>query len=162
MCRVRHSQDSGFADRRGAPPAPPACLPACLRACLRNDPGRASARCRNRPVAYRRQGCRPGAVGVLLTGQDEEHRHGGRRRQEDQVDPCDPTHEVHVSEPGLVVVDIAAADDQTAFAFQTVLASVWATTAVERTSRGPGQPGEGCATSTCASNPEPCRVRRDD
>ncbi|MGW3633791.1 DUF6207 family protein [Streptomyces sp. NPDC005122] len=26
-------------------------------------------------------------------------------------------NEVHVSEPGLVVVDVAAADDQTAFAF---------------------------------------------
>ncbi|MFI2764776.1 DUF6207 family protein [Streptomyces echinatus] len=50
-------------------------------------------------------------------------------------------HEVHVSEPGLVVVDIAAADDQTAFAFHTALASMWATTAVERTTRNPGQPG---------------------
>ncbi|MES9524139.1 DUF6207 family protein [Streptomyces capoamus] len=50
-------------------------------------------------------------------------------------------HEVHVSEPGLVVVDIAAADDQTAFAFHEALALVWATTAVERTNRDPGQPG---------------------
>ncbi|QTD95728.1 DUF6207 family protein [Streptomyces cyanogenus] len=49
--------------------------------------------------------------------------------------------EVHVSEPGLVVVDIAAADDQTAFAFHSALASMWATTAVERTRRDPGQPG---------------------
>ncbi|MGV9351246.1 DUF6207 family protein [Streptomyces spiralis] len=53
----------------------------------------------------------------------------------------DVINEVHVSEPGLVVVDVAAADDQTAFAFHATLASMWATTAVERTSRDPGQPG---------------------
>ncbi|MER7680281.1 DUF6207 family protein [Streptomyces sp. NPDC096934] len=50
-------------------------------------------------------------------------------------------NEVHVSEPGLVVVDVAAADDQTAFAFQTTLSSMWAATSVERTTRDPGQPG---------------------
>lgn len=50
-------------------------------------------------------------------------------------------NEVHVSEPGLVVVDVAAADDQTAFAFQTALATMWAATPVERTTRDPGQPG---------------------
>ena len=32
-------------------------------------------------------------------------------------------NEVHVSEPGLVVVDVAAADDETAFAFHTALAA---------------------------------------
>nr|BFD88594.1 DUF6207 family protein [Streptomyces sp. Xyl84] len=53
----------------------------------------------------------------------------------------DVINEVHVSEPGLVVVDVAAADDQTAFAFQSALASMWATTLVERTTRDPGQPG---------------------
>ncbi|MET9127114.1 DUF6207 family protein [Streptomyces sp. NPDC004528] len=40
----------------------------------------------------------------------------------------------------LVVVDVAAADDQTAFAFQEVLAAMWAATSVERTVRDPGQP----------------------
>ncbi|MGW1291104.1 DUF6207 family protein [Streptomyces sp. NPDC002586] len=50
-------------------------------------------------------------------------------------------NDVHVSEPGLVIIDIAAADDQTAFAFHTALAATWATTAVERTTRYPGQPG---------------------
>ncbi|MEU4309901.1 DUF6207 family protein [Streptomyces rochei] len=50
-------------------------------------------------------------------------------------------NDVHVSEPGLVVVDIAAADDETAFAFHTVLAARWATTSVERTTREAGQPG---------------------
>ncbi|MER6036104.1 MULTISPECIES: DUF6207 family protein [unclassified Streptomyces] len=53
----------------------------------------------------------------------------------------DAFSDVHVSEPGLVVVDVAAADDQTAFAFQQALASIWTTTAVERTSRDSGQPG---------------------
>lgn len=53
----------------------------------------------------------------------------------------DAINEVHVSEPGLVVVDVAAADDETAFAFHTALASCWAATSVERTTRDPGQPG---------------------
>ncbi|MEU6772392.1 DUF6207 family protein [Streptomyces sp. NPDC046759] len=48
---------------------------------------------------------------------------------------------VHVSQPGLVVVDITAADDQTAFAFHAALAAMWATTALERTIRIPGQSG---------------------
>ncbi|MFF9863260.1 DUF6207 family protein [Streptomyces tendae] len=50
-------------------------------------------------------------------------------------------NEVHVSEPGLVVVDIAAADDETAFAFHTALAARWAATSVERTTRDAAQPG---------------------
>ncbi len=50
-------------------------------------------------------------------------------------------NEVHVSSPGLIVVDVAAADDETAFAFHTELAARWATTSVERTTRDPGQPG---------------------
>ncbi|MCF3132062.1 DUF6207 family protein [Streptomyces olivochromogenes] len=53
----------------------------------------------------------------------------------------DVIHEVHVSEPGLVVVDIAAADDETAFAFHAALAAMWAITTVERASRGPGRLG---------------------
>ncbi|MCW8122469.1 DUF6207 family protein [Streptomyces violaceoruber] len=53
----------------------------------------------------------------------------------------DAINEVHVSEPGLVVVDVAAADDETAFAFHTALAARWATTSVERTTRDTGQPG---------------------
>ncbi|MFC8001057.1 DUF6207 family protein [Streptomyces rochei] len=50
-------------------------------------------------------------------------------------------NDVHLSEPGLVVVDVAAADDETAFAFHTALAARWATTSVERTTREAGQPG---------------------
>ncbi|CAM5305302.1 DUF6207 family protein [Streptomyces griseomycini] len=53
----------------------------------------------------------------------------------------DVINEVHVSEPGLVVVDVAAADDRTAFTFQEALASLWTSTAVERTTHVPGQPG---------------------
>ncbi|MER6738308.1 DUF6207 family protein [Streptomyces puniciscabiei] len=39
----------------------------------------------------------------------------------------DPLNEVHVSEPGLVVADVEAADDGTARAFQQLLAERWAT-----------------------------------
>ncbi|MEV0375732.1 DUF6207 family protein [Streptomyces sp. NPDC050636] len=52
-----------------------------------------------------------------------------------------PIHEALVAEPGLVVVEIAAADDETAFAFHEVIASRWATAAADRTPRDPGQPG---------------------
>jgi hypothetical protein len=57
------------------------------------------------------------------------------------VPVMDAINEVHLSEPGLIVVDIAAADDETAFAFHTELATRWATTSVERTTHEPGQPG---------------------
>ncbi|MGV9969144.1 DUF6207 family protein [Streptomyces olivaceus] len=50
-------------------------------------------------------------------------------------------NDMHVSQPGLVVVDVAAADDETAFAFHTELAARWATTSVDRTTRDAGQPG---------------------
>ncbi|MFI2415779.1 DUF6207 family protein [Streptomyces sp. NPDC018947] len=50
-------------------------------------------------------------------------------------------NDAHVSEPGLVVVDVAAADDETAFAFHAALAAQWATTSVERTTRDAGQAG---------------------
>uniref|UniRef100_UPI003F490E80 DUF6207 family protein n=1 Tax=Streptomyces achromogenes TaxID=67255 RepID=UPI003F490E80 len=52
-----------------------------------------------------------------------------------------PINETHVSEPGLVVVDIAAADEATAFAFQRMLSGRWATSTAQRTTRDPGQPG---------------------
>ncbi|MFD7480759.1 DUF6207 family protein [Streptomyces sp. NPDC059837] len=53
----------------------------------------------------------------------------------------DPINEVHVSRPGLVVVDVAAADDATALAFQQLLADRWATSTAERTTHDVGQPG---------------------
>jgi hypothetical protein len=52
-----------------------------------------------------------------------------------------PIRSQHVAKPGLVVVDIAAADDDTAFAFQEALAGRWATATDDRTTRTPGEPG---------------------
>ncbi|MFE2970571.1 DUF6207 family protein [Streptomyces sp. NPDC059340] len=52
-----------------------------------------------------------------------------------------PISEVHVAEPGIAVVKVAAADDQTAFALQEVLAARWATATTDRTTRVPGEPG---------------------
>ncbi|WMD06392.1 DUF6207 family protein [Streptomyces sp. FXY-T5] len=52
-----------------------------------------------------------------------------------------PIHETHVSEPGLFVVDVAAADDATALAFQQLLADRWATATAEQSTRDAGQAG---------------------
>ncbi|MEV5049336.1 DUF6207 family protein [Streptomyces griseoincarnatus] len=52
-----------------------------------------------------------------------------------------PINEAHVSEPGLVVVDIAAADDATALAFQHLLADRWATSPAQHTTRDAGELG---------------------
>lgn len=57
------------------------------------------------------------------------------------VPDMEPIHELHLAEPGLIVVDVAAADDHTAFAFQQALAARWATATADRTTRDPGQPG---------------------
>ncbi|MGW2643102.1 DUF6207 family protein [Streptomyces sp. NPDC001348] len=61
----------------------------------------------------------------------------------------DPINEVHMSEPGLVVVDVAAADDATALAFQHLLADRWSTAAAEHTTRYAGEPSPayGCAAT---------------
>ncbi|MFE2038486.1 DUF6207 family protein [Streptomyces scopuliridis] len=53
----------------------------------------------------------------------------------------DPINETHVCRQGLVVVDVAAADDATALAFQQLLADCWATATAQRTTRDLGQPG---------------------
>ncbi|MEU1084339.1 DUF6207 family protein [Streptomyces sp. NPDC005908] len=52
-----------------------------------------------------------------------------------------PINEAHVAEPGLAVVDVAAADEQTAFAVQKLLASRWAIAPADRTTYEPGEPG---------------------
>ncbi|MFF3371344.1 DUF6207 family protein [Streptomyces sp. NPDC002680] len=52
-----------------------------------------------------------------------------------------PIDEAHAEQPGLAVVEIAACDDQTAFAVQKLLAAQWATATADRTTRDPGQPG---------------------
>ncbi|MFJ8469582.1 DUF6207 family protein [Streptomyces swartbergensis] len=46
-----------------------------------------------------------------------------------------------LSEAGLAVVDVAATDDQTAFAIQQLLAGRWATASADGTTRVPGEPG---------------------
>ncbi|MFB6931358.1 DUF6207 family protein [Streptomyces chartreusis] len=46
-----------------------------------------------------------------------------------------------MAEPGLFVVEVAAAGDKTAFAFQEALAARWATATADGTMRSPGEPG---------------------
>ncbi|MGW1902249.1 DUF6207 family protein [Streptomyces hirsutus] len=52
-----------------------------------------------------------------------------------------PIKDMHVAEPGLLVVEVAAADEDTAFAFQTAISQRWATATAERTTREVGKPG---------------------
>ncbi|MFF7954068.1 DUF6207 family protein [Streptomyces griseorubiginosus] len=49
--------------------------------------------------------------------------------------------DAHVTEPGLAVVEVAAADDATAFAIQELLAARCAIAPADRTTREPGKPG---------------------
>ncbi|MGP4009899.1 DUF6207 family protein [Streptomyces sp. 4N124] len=53
----------------------------------------------------------------------------------------DPIRETHLTEPGLLVVDVAGLDDDTVFAFQDAIARMWGTSIAERTTRDVGQPG---------------------
>jgi hypothetical protein len=62
-------------------------------------------------------------------------------RRQDVVPYMNPINEVHVQEPGLVVIDVTAADAATALAFQEALAAQWATATADRVTRDPGQPG---------------------
>ena len=50
-------------------------------------------------------------------------------------------NEAHIAEPGLAVVEIAAADPATALAVQAALAGRWAIAEADRTHREPGEPG---------------------
>lgn len=50
-------------------------------------------------------------------------------------------NDAHVAEPGLAVVEVAAADDATAFAIQELLAARCAIAPGDRTTREPGEPG---------------------
>ncbi|GHA70311.1 hypothetical protein GCM10010372_81940 [Streptomyces tauricus] len=52
-----------------------------------------------------------------------------------------PINDAHVARPGLAVVEIAAADDATAFAVQRLLAAHCAIAPADRTTREPGEPG---------------------
>jgi hypothetical protein len=49
--------------------------------------------------------------------------------------------EQHLSEPGLMVLDITAADEATALAAMNELDRWWATSGVGRVRRVPGEPG---------------------
>ncbi|MFE5374015.1 DUF6207 family protein [Streptomyces mirabilis] len=57
-------------------------------------------------------------------------------------------NDAHVAEPGLAVVEVAAADDQTAFALQEVLATRWAAATADRTTREPGGQRENDGSSS--------------
>jgi hypothetical protein len=50
-------------------------------------------------------------------------------------------NEAHVALPGLAVVEVAAADDETAFAIQELLAARCAVAPADRTAREPGESG---------------------
>ncbi|WP_333743605.1 DUF6207 family protein [Streptomyces ardesiacus] len=52
-----------------------------------------------------------------------------------------PINEAHLAQPGLAVVEVAAADDETAFAVQELLATRWAIAPADRTTHEPGEPG---------------------
>ncbi|GAA2426477.1 DUF6207 family protein [Streptomyces coeruleofuscus] len=52
-----------------------------------------------------------------------------------------PINEAHVAAPGLAVVEVAAADDETALAVQELLAARCAIAPADRTTREPGEPG---------------------
>ncbi|WP_424858507.1 DUF6207 family protein [Streptomyces sp. SAI-170] len=49
--------------------------------------------------------------------------------------------DVHVAEAGLAVVEVAAADEQTAFAVQNLLAAYCAVAPADRTFHEPGEAG---------------------
>jgi hypothetical protein len=53
----------------------------------------------------------------------------------------DPINVTHVSEPGRAVVDVGAADTETALTFQQLLADRWATAPAQRPTRNAGEPG---------------------
>ncbi|MFB7532220.1 DUF6207 family protein [Streptomyces sp. NPDC056178] len=60
----------------------------------------------------------------------------------DAVPYMDPINEVHVKERGPVVIDVAAADDATASAFQAALAEQWAAAPASRTTQDAGRPDD--------------------
>ncbi|MFB7189060.1 DUF6207 family protein [Streptomyces sp. NPDC056230] len=54
----------------------------------------------------------------------------------------DPINEVHVKERGPVVIDVVAADDATAPAFQAALAEQWAAAPASRATQDTGRPDD--------------------
>ncbi|WP_329254183.1 DUF6207 family protein [Streptomyces canus] len=51
-----------------------------------------------------------------------------------------PIHDTHVEQPGLAVVEVAAADDATVFAVQDLLAANYAIAPGDRATREPCEP----------------------
>lgn len=66
------------------------------------------------------------------------NRNRGRSVAPGMTSPIDPRH---LSEPGLAVLDITAADEDTAHALMDGLQQLWATSGITPTRREPGQPG---------------------
>ncbi|MEU0032163.1 DUF6207 family protein [Streptomyces sp. NPDC006335] len=64
-----------------------------------------------------------------------------RRRSERVLTDVDPIRDTHLSEPGLLVIDVAGLDDDTVLAFHAAIARIWTTTPAEPTTRDGGQPG---------------------
>ncbi|MEV0186085.1 DUF6207 family protein [Streptomyces sp. NPDC050625] len=50
-------------------------------------------------------------------------------------------NDTHVAVPGLAAVEVAVADDETAFAIQDLLAAQCTIAPADRTTREPGEPG---------------------
>ncbi|MEV7004684.1 DUF6207 family protein [Streptomyces sp. NPDC093982] len=99
------------------------------RRAIRQHP---SARPRSRPILT--NGWCP-----TRSGEAAEVEDFCRRRR---VVPCMwPINEAPVAKPGPAVVEIAACDDQTAFAVQELLAARWTIAPADRTTRQPGEPG---------------------
>ncbi|MFJ8469832.1 DUF6207 family protein [Streptomyces swartbergensis] len=53
----------------------------------------------------------------------------------------EPMQDVNMAKPGLLVVEAAAADQETVLAFERAVAGRWATTDAHRTPKVPGQSG---------------------
>lgn len=66
-----------------------------------------------------------------------------------------PFDAVHVSKPGLVVVEVAAGDEETALAAVAELGVRWATSGPSEAWRVPGEPGVRVRTYASLCEPEP-------
>ncbi|WP_079197196.1 DUF6207 family protein [Streptomyces sp. CB02261] len=67
----------------------------------------------------------------------------------------EPIGPIHVSEPGLIVLDLTATDEATLQAAVEEPAGCWATSGTRRVGRVPGEPGVNVrlSTPTCAADP---------
>ncbi|MCX5254984.1 DUF6207 family protein [Streptomyces canus] len=64
-----------------------------------------------------------------------------------------PIHDTHVEQPGPAAVEVAAADDATAFTVQDLLAANYTITPGDHTVRDPASPTSDCVSSwACGKN----------